>query len=87
MFIENDAEMGCAVEDVMVFFTGSNRVPPTGFKRRPTVQFQHHLGRKLATASTCDLVLTLPVGHGSNYDGFKNDFILAVKGNDGFGGP
>ena len=43
-------------------------------------------GKKLATASTCDLELRIPTCHGANYDDFKSDMILSLKGNDGFGG-
>ena len=85
--VDEDANIGCSVEDVIVFFSGSNRVPPTGFAKKPTVTFFHDPLRKLATASTCDLQLRLPVCHGNDYESFKQDMILSVKGNDGFGGP
>ena len=72
----------------MVFLLGSNRVPPVGFGKTSTVVFIHDPIRKLATASTCDLQLRLPVGRGSDYESFKEDImVLSVRGNDGFGGP
>ena len=71
----------------MVFLSGSNRVPPFDFGKTPTVVFIHDPIQKLATASTCDLQLRLPVGHGSDYESFKEDMVLSVRGNDGFGGP
>ena len=70
-----------------MFFSGSNRIPPTGFSRKPSVVFVHDPLRKLATASTCDLQLRLPVCHGTDYKTFKENMVLSVKGNDGFGGP
>ena len=51
------------------------------------VSFVHNPSRKLATASTCDLQLRLPVCQGDHYESFKQDMILSAKGNDGFGGP
>ena len=39
-----------------------------GFGKTPAVVFIHDPIRKLATASTCDLHLRLPVGHGSDYE-------------------
>ena len=69
----------------MVFFSGTNRIPPTGFTVKPSVVFIHDPLRKLATASTCDLQLRLPVCHGPDYEAFKQDIILSIMGNDGFG--
>ena len=86
-FLDEDTDLGCSVEDVMVFFSGTNHILPTGFAKSPTVMFTHDPQRRLATASTCDLQLRLPVCHGTDYERFKHDIILSVKGNDGFGGP
>ena len=55
--------------------------------KKNTVTFFHNPLRKLATSSTCDLQLRLPLCHGNDYESFKKDMILSVKGNDGFGGP
>ena len=30
-FLDEDTDLGCSVEDVMVFFSGTNCIPPTGF--------------------------------------------------------
>ena len=65
----------------MVFFSGSNSVPPPGFEKQPTLLFE---SSKLATASTCDLILRLPTLH-SDYENFKDALILSFKSNDGFG--
>ena len=43
-------------------------------------------GETLATASTCQLTVILPVAHGNNCNKFKQDLILLFKGNDGLGG-
>ena len=42
--------------------------------------------KTLATASTCQLTMILPVAHGNNCNKFKQDLILSFKGNDGIGG-
>lgn len=76
----------CSVQDVLIFLSGSSRVPPTGFNPRPSVMFVHDQHRPLATASTCELQIRLPLCHGS-YATFKDAMILSMKSNDGFGGP
>ena len=86
VIVDEDTDIGCSVEDVMVFFSGSNHIPPTGFAKKPTIVFVHDPLRKLATASTCDLQLRLPVCHGTDYETFKQNMVLSIKGNDGFGG-
>ena len=63
--------MGCVLEDVLIFFSGSDYVPPTGYGRQPKVLFQYFFGKTLATASTCQLTMILPVAHGNNYNKFE----------------
>ena len=72
------------LEDVLIFFSGSDCVPPTGYGRQPKVLLQHFFGKTLATASTCQLTMILSVAHGNSYNKFK-DLILSFKVNDGFG--
>ena len=81
-----DGDLPCKIEDVLVFFSGSDQIPPLGFDEEPSVVFLHDQGSRFATASTCSLQLRLPTCHGDNYTKFKEDIILSVKGNDGFGG-
>ena len=68
--------------EVLRFFSGTDREPPIGFEKRPTIRF---LTAKLPTSNTCDVVLRLPVIH-KTYNDFKDAMILALKGHDGFGG-
>ena len=77
--------MKCAVEDVLVFISGADRIPPTGFGKKITVKFVHDSAQTLATSSTCDIEIRLPTGH-EDYDNFKKYMVLSFKGNDGFGG-
>ena len=77
--------IGCALEDVLVFFSGAERVPPCGFgDTNPSLVFLHDDKQVLPTASTCNLELRLPTRHG-NFNRFKDAMVLAVKGHDGFG--
>ena len=73
--------MECELADVMIFFSGASEVPHLGFEKLPTLTFHPGL---LATASTCEIQLHLPLGHES-YKQFKEYMILSIKGNDGFG--
>ena len=80
----SDGDIPCSIEDILVFCTGASQVPPLGFEKYPTLTY--HYEGILATASTCDIQLKLPVAHGGDYVKFKDALILSFKGNDGFGG-
>lgn len=82
----SDGKTGCTIGDVLVFFTGTNRVPPLGFEKAPTVSFLDQ-DAIFATASTCDVRLRLPTKYGDDLEGFKQALIMSVKDNDGFGAP
>ena len=69
---------------MLIFFSGASQVPPLGFDKHPAIAFNHE--GLLATASTCDLQLRLPVIHEPSYQNFRDALILSIKGNDGFGG-
>ena len=75
---------GCTLEDVCVFFSGASSVPPGGWPKKPKIEFIPDA--LLPTSSTCSLILRLPTVH-KNYEQFKNVLILALRSNDGFGGP
>lgn len=72
--------------DILIFFTGAERLPPLGFFSEPRIVFLGRESGKLATASTCDLTLRLPTVHGEDYESFKESMTMSLKGNDGFGG-
>lgn len=78
----SDGEVGCSIEDICVFFSGSSCVPPLGFEKQPVLSFHDGM---LATASTCELHIRLPMAH-KNYPSFRDAMILSIRGNDGFGG-
>ena len=84
-FNNTDGEIDCTLEDVLVFFSGANHIPPLGFDVKPTLGFVNFSTATLPTASTCDLQLRLPSVY-KDYCKFKDAMILGLKGNDGFGG-
>ncbi|XP_057184613.1 G2/M phase-specific E3 ubiquitin-protein ligase-like [Triplophysa rosa] len=61
-----DENMTVSLEDVLMFATGTNRIPPLGFDVVPTLRFLHENKelRKFPEANTCGLILRLPI-HGS----------------------
>jgi len=71
------------LEDVIVFFSGSDKIPPLGFPRSPTLNFSQD--NLYPTASTCALVLTLPTQYGRQYDSFKDAMTVGFKFHGGFG--
>ena len=75
---------GCTIADILVFFTGAERIPPLGFEKTPTVTFLHQ-DALFATASTCDLKLRLPIKYGDDRKSFKDAMLMSIKDNDGFG--
>ena len=83
-FLLSEGANPCSLNDVLVFFTGADEIPPLGFPKVCSVIFLHDA--KLATASTCDLQLRLPTGHGEDFSSFQEAIILSILGNDGFGG-
>ena len=83
-FVLTESKSSCSIEDMLVFDTGSDRVPPLGFDFKVKVVFPH--SGLFCTASTCDLQLRIPVSHGENYESFEEAMIMSLKDNDGFGG-
>ena len=80
----------CNVDDVLpdlshclVFFTGSDRIPPTGFHDSCTLNFNP--SNLYPTSSTCALVLTLPTIHYESYDDFRKNMVYALLNHGGFG--
>lgn len=69
------------LSDILIFFTGADREPPLGFSLTPTLKFLPN-DLKLATASTCTLVLNLPISH-TSYDIFKSYMTLSFLGHGG----
>lgn len=79
--IKTDDGNPVTLEDLLIFFSGTDREPPLGFHPDPKLAFSDE---DLATASTCDLRICLPIKH-TTYEQFKTKMILSLKGHDGFG--
>ena len=86
LIVNLDGTTGCTIEEVLIFFTGADAVPPLGFDKQPTVCFMHNSNSKCSTSSTCELVLRLPTRHGNNYASFRDAMKMSLQDNDGFGG-
>ena len=69
------------LEEVLIFFTGSDVVPPLGYYSEPILTFDN---TELPTASTCALTLTLPLNH-QTYLSFKDKVTFSMKNHGGFG--
>ena len=78
-------EVECQLKDILIFTSGSDRIPPVGFAKDPFVIFLYSQLDLLPTASTCDIQLRLPTAH-KEYDQFQEYMILGIKGHNGFGG-
>lgn len=71
---------------LMAFWTGAEAVPPMGFEKDLTVEFnsQQKSVKRLPTSSTCSLILWLPRGVGDPDD--LCDIVKeAVHNSAGFG--
>ena len=68
----------------MMFVTGLKRIPPCGFHKKFQLDFLHDKF-PLATASTCEMSLSLPTCHNDNDDNFNDYLTLSLKGHLGFG--
>ena len=78
-----EANSMISLKDVLIFFTGTDREPPLGFDCQPKLTFADST-QLFATASTCELILRLPLRH-SSYEDFKSYMEMSFKGNDYFG--
>ena len=64
--VEGDETVTLSLGDCLSFFTGAEQVPPAGFDRECTLNFNS--SNIYPTASTCALVLTLPTMYYDTYD-------------------
>lgn len=75
------------LETVLLFFTGAEEIPPTGYELssgQPVLNFNNT--SPYPTASTCAIVLTLPTKyHQQPYSVFKRMMDTAMVSHGGFG--
>ena len=84
-FLIADEDIRCSLCEVLVFFSGCDRILPMGFDRHPILSFNRYPSKILPTSSTCDFLLRIPICF-DQYENFKEYMVLGLKGNDGFGG-
>ena len=80
---EGDEAETLGLGDCLAFFTGAEQVPPAGFDRECTLNFNST--NIYPTASTCALVLTLPTLYYDRYNTFRNKMLFAFLNHGGFG--
>lgn len=75
-----------SIGDVLQFFSGSSRLPASGFSNIPSIHFTDE--ERLPKASTCDLsiVFSRSWGHLS-FEEFKDKMDLSIRNSFGFGNP
>lgn len=73
------------LQDVMVFLTGCDSVPPLGFGDvKPSILFTDDA--LLPTVSTCSLTLRFPRNFPTDFQQFKDKMDLVILGSQGFFG-
>ncbi|XP_039525893.1 G2/M phase-specific E3 ubiquitin-protein ligase-like [Pimephales promelas] len=85
MSIENN-ELDVTLEDLLIFVTGADSVPPLGFPHNCEIQFydQEPGSQRFPFSSTCALILYLPRGITEEAI-FKDLMQMSIKGSVGFG--
>ena len=79
---DTPCEDNLALEEILIFFSGSDYVPPLGFIPDPTLSFHK---KDFPTASTCSLRLTLPLHQ--DYETFKNKVKFGIRNCHSFERP
>ena len=79
-----DGNAGCSLQQILIFATGADRVPPLGFAPKPLIQFSDE--SNYPTANTCANILTLPLANNERcYEWFKNAMDFGILNSPGFG--
>ncbi|KAK2814659.1 hypothetical protein Q5P01_000862 [Channa striata] len=81
-----EAGTDISFEDLLVFVTGADHIPPLGFPHPCTITFydQEPGSRRIPYASTCSLTISLPRGVEEEQE-FNDLMNTARKGSLGFG--
>lgn len=87
IFIFTEGSTVVTLEDVLIFATGTNRIPPLGLLPSPNLSFLHKDDEdgqsKFPIANTCANQLKLPI-HPS-YDLFKENVEFGILNSPNFG--
>ena len=76
----DNGELTMSLEDILQFVTGTTRVPPLGFDKKPEIEFSND---PLPSASTCLLQLHLPLSQSSME--FEKKCTFSIFNAIGFG--
>lgn len=87
LYIFTEGSTVVTLEDVLIFATGTNRIPPLGLLPSPNLSFLHKDDEdgqsKFPIANTCANQLKLPI-HPS-YDLFKENVEFGILNSPNFG--
>lgn len=93
LFILTEGVASVTLEQLLVFVTGADCIPPLGFDPQPMVEFLHdaipsidgktHYVSKYPVTSTCSNTIMLPLSE--TYDIFKFHLEDAIIMSPGFG--
>ena len=76
-------DSSCTLQQIMIFSTGANCIPPLGFIFRPSLQFTTS---RFPIANTCANCLSIPLEH-DVYENFKEAMEFGFLNCAGFGLP
>ncbi|KAM9466270.1 G2/M phase-specific E3 ubiquitin-protein ligase-like [Clarias gariepinus] len=74
-------EKDVSLEEILVFFTGCDRIPALGFSPKPSLEFITY--SRFPVANTCENILRIPIH--VEYANFKSDMDFAIRNSPGFG--
>lgn len=75
-----------SLQEILIFISGADNIPPLGFPNKPTIQFLHPEDngvRIFPEANTCDVTLRLPL-HDS-YVSFRDKMESGILQSPTFG--
>ncbi len=87
MLTVEEEEVRVTFDDLLMFATGTDIIPPLGFDSVPTLAFLHDpvngVKRIYPEANTCALILRLPIH--ALYDSFSKHMIIGIVQSPHFG--
>ena len=81
---EPDDPNHMTLEEILIFFTGSDKIPPLGFITSPSIAFNKD--NDYSTSSTCALSLILHTKY-CDSSTFKEKVTFGFQTHDGYGLP
>ncbi|XP_051990890.1 G2/M phase-specific E3 ubiquitin-protein ligase [Xyrauchen texanus] len=76
-----EQETGISLQDILMFATGLDSLPPSTFEPQPQLTFERT--SKFPIASTCANTIKLPMS--KSYEEFKNAMDFGIQNSPGFG--